>query len=377
MGHVLAHFEPNIVLSWSAPLDENQILNESIHFRYRILAVDNGLLSFTDQDHSSWPLVLITNPKKSQFIAPRAESVENILASKVIRVLAFSPNEISQVRVKINKEEWHMCDEKADNVFTVPWDPSDYIGSENIITVEVTDGFGDIKEIVQKFVVDAESIQKVSYKLYARLILMSDPYSVLQFCWFLSFLLCIIPLILARYFPSKLEAMTGRECSRQLRLFAKHKFIFHLYTSTCMYIAFGPWHVGEILSGHLGFIFPWATVVRGTVLPSFYPFIFSTVHLLAFHLPLLWSLVFKLDWRLKEKEDGKISLALTNIPVTLVLSLQAIMLVVLYFYPSKLGIFRELALLLAPVEIGTILVGFTLNAVVSFSIRESRYACKK
>ncbi len=30
-------------------------------FRYRILAVDNGLLSFTDQDHGSWSAVLLTS----------------------------------------------------------------------------------------------------------------------------------------------------------------------------------------------------------------------------------------------------------------------------------------------------------------------------
>ena len=30
--------------------------------RYRLLAVDHGLLSFVDIRHSSWPAVLVTNP---------------------------------------------------------------------------------------------------------------------------------------------------------------------------------------------------------------------------------------------------------------------------------------------------------------------------
>ena len=118
-----------------------------MYFRYRILAVDNGLLSFTDQDHGSWPAVLVTNPKRADFIAPQVDRVENILASKVIRVLAFSPNEISQVRVKINKEDWVDCEEASDNVFTTAWDPTDYVGTENVLKVEVIDGFGDSKEI--------------------------------------------------------------------------------------------------------------------------------------------------------------------------------------------------------------------------------------
>eukprot|EP00092_Neocalanus_flemingeri_P032136 GFUD01034927.1.p1 GENE.GFUD01034927.1~~GFUD01034927.1.p1 ORF type:complete len:629 (-),score=170.63 GFUD01034927.1:311-2197(-) len=375
--HTLGGLAPQLYTLHHTGTPELELGDWKENRRYRIVAVDNGMMSFTDQQHGSWPAVIITNPKRSDFIAPQVEQVENILASKAIRVLAFSPNEISKVRVKINKEDWVDCEEALENVFTTPWDPSDYVGTENVIRVEVIDGFGDSKEIAQKFVVDTNSIQQLKYSLYARLILMSEPHSVLQFCWFSSFLLCISPLLLARYLPSKLEALTGQFCAQQLKMFARHSFLFNMYTSTCLYVTFGPWHVGEILSGHVGFIFPWATIVRGTVLPSFYPYMFSFVHLAFFHFPLLWALVFKLHWRVAESLENKLSMALTNIPITLVMSMQAILLVVLYFYPSKLGIFREIALLLAPVEIGTIFVGFLLNGVVSYSIREDRKAYKK
>ena len=79
-----------------------------------------------------------------------------------------------------------------------------------------------------------------------------------------------------------------------------------------------------------------------------------------------------MTWRVDELNDSKINLALSNIPVTLVLSMQAILLIVLYFYPSQLGIFREIALMLAPVEIATIVIGFILNGIVSFYIRQDR-----
>ena len=71
-----------------------------------------------------------------------------------------------------------------------------------------------------------------------------------------------------------------------------------------------------------------------------------------------------------ETTDSKIILALTNIPVTIVLSLQAILLIVLYYFPSNLGIFREIAIMLAPMEIVTIMIGFILNGIVSFHIRQ-------
>lgn len=77
-----------------------------------------------------------------------------------------------------------------------------------------------------------------------------------------------------------------------------------------------------------------------------------------------------MSWRAYETSDSKIILALTNIPVTIVLSLQAILLIVLYYFPSNLGIFREIAIMLAPMEIVTIMIGFILNGIVSFHIRQ-------
>ena len=77
-----------------------------------------------------------------------------------------------------------------------------------------------------------------------------------------------------------------------------------------------------------------------------------------------------MSWRVYETSDSKIILALTNIPVTIVLSLQAILLIVLYYFPSNLGIFREIAIMLAPMEIVTIMIGFILNGIVSFHIRQ-------
>ena len=41
---------------------------------WRLLAIDNGLLSFSDQRHGQeWPLVLVTNPKDVAMAAPGAE----------------------------------------------------------------------------------------------------------------------------------------------------------------------------------------------------------------------------------------------------------------------------------------------------------------
>ena len=368
--HTLGGLAPQLYTLHHTGTPELELADWKENRRYRLLAIDNGVLSFTDIQHGAWPAVLVTNPKNSRFLAPRVEKLENILVSNVVRILAFSPHGISSVSVQLNSEDWKLCQKEKENVYTLDWDPSDYVGSDNIIRVEVVDGFGESREISEKFVVDQDSVSSLTYSLYARLILQGSPYSLLRFLWLAGFWLGSVPLCLARYSPARLEHLTGPGLTYSLGLVARRKVLFNVYIATCIFVTFGPWHVGEILTGHIGYVFAWATIVRGTILPSFYPYVFSLVHLFFFHLPLLWSLVFKLQWRVGESRDSRVSLAITNIPVTLVLSLQAILLIVLYFYPSKLGIFKEIALMLAPVEISTIIIGFLLNGVVSFHIRE-------
>ena len=93
---------------------------------------------------------------------------------------------------------------------------------------------------------------------------------------------------------------------------------------------------------------------------------------MAFHTPLLYSLLYKLRLASRGQEESRTALALSNIPVTLVLSMQACMLLLLYLWPSHLGVFKEVAILLAPLEIFTIVIGFTLNGVISYLNRDNK-----
>ena len=53
--------------------------------RFRVLAVDHDLLSFVDARLGDWPLILVTNPKDAQFLAPHHEPTESIKYSTHIR----------------------------------------------------------------------------------------------------------------------------------------------------------------------------------------------------------------------------------------------------------------------------------------------------
>ena len=53
--------------------------------RFRILALDHGLLSFVDDTYENLPIVLITNPKSARYIHPGREPLESIRQSTHIR----------------------------------------------------------------------------------------------------------------------------------------------------------------------------------------------------------------------------------------------------------------------------------------------------
>jgi hypothetical protein len=53
--------------------------------RYRVLAVDHGMISFVDVKHGDWPVALVTNPKHALFMMPAREPADRVLHSTHIR----------------------------------------------------------------------------------------------------------------------------------------------------------------------------------------------------------------------------------------------------------------------------------------------------
>lgn len=56
--------------------------------RYRVLAFDHDLLSFSDLKFEQWPAVLITNPKDAQYLHPGVEPLGRIRRSTHIRCVS-------------------------------------------------------------------------------------------------------------------------------------------------------------------------------------------------------------------------------------------------------------------------------------------------
>jgi len=371
--HTLGGLAPELYSLHRGGTPELELGDWKENRKFRVLAIDNGILTFSDNVAGDWPVVVVTNPKSSRFLAPKVEPLQKIRKSSEIRILAFSPFGLKQVQVQINSEQPELCKKhpSVPDLYLLPWHP-ELLPPFNKLTVLATDHDGNTKTVKLDFQVEFDQMIN-SYSLYARMILMTDVITVLQAVWVTSIVLALLPVLLARYRSSVLRELYSLSTCTKMSELAEFSPFFYLYCTTAILVGFGPWHVGEILSGHTGVVFPWGLVVAGQFLPSFYPYVFAFVHLIFFQTPLFWSLLYKFKWRL-ERSSSKVLLAVSNIPVTLVLSSQAIMLTVLYYFPSKLGIFREICLMIAPVEISTIIVGFILNGLVSYRVGESRRA---
>lgn len=73
--HSLGGLVPHLYALQEDKFFELEVADWKVYRRYRVAAIDHGLLSFVDVDFGDWPIVLITNPKNSLFQIPnRKES---------------------------------------------------------------------------------------------------------------------------------------------------------------------------------------------------------------------------------------------------------------------------------------------------------------
>ena len=145
--HTLGGLAPELYTLHHTGTPELELGDWKENRRFRLMAVDNGLLSFVDVDHGKWPVVLVTNPKNAEFLSPKVEPIENILQSKSIRILAYSPVGVKSVSVKINNEDWKTCQHTSGNLYTIGWSPEVYESKVNVLRVKVVERFGESKEM--------------------------------------------------------------------------------------------------------------------------------------------------------------------------------------------------------------------------------------
>ncbi|XP_078419069.1 transmembrane protein 62 isoform X5 [Cetorhinus maximus] len=266
--------------------------------KYRLMAFDHDLFSFADLKFDKWPVVLITNPKSALYSSPRHEPLGKIKHSTHIRVLAFSPSQITSVLISIDGIALGNAVHIEGPFFSIVWRAEDYSKGIHYIEVRAQDIAGRITVKGHDFAV--EEINLLPFDVMASFILLAPHYIMARVIFVLVFLANIIILVTFRY--QRKPQLKGNPGVFSLTIFSFHVlckiniFFYPVLLFTC-YVALGPWFVGEIIDGQFGACFVFGIVVDGHFLEGSLTFIFGIVQLTFFNMPLMcylcWCLLLR------------------------------------------------------------------------------------
>ncbi|CAH1174265.1 unnamed protein product [Phaedon cochleariae] len=334
---------------------------------YRLMAIDHGILSFTDIHHGDWPIVLITMPKSALFHNPSKENLEVLRNSTHIRILAFSIAKIDIVEVNINKGEWMTGRQVEGPLFVIPWNPLDYATGLHKIEIHVRDFEGREKFSSQTFSLDGT---RVPFSLWSNLFLMVHANILFSLLFYLLIAILVLPLLVTRYAFGSVKA-TG-EHRRILRkygsipLFEKIWILSRLdriFWPTIfypIYLIVGPWTIGYLVEDHIGVVFAWGIFVNGTFIPDGLAYIYGSFELVTFQLPLtiiLANAVYQRFYDLKPTL-GKTPSFLSKLCLHLVFTvLLLIQLIFSYMFWLEYG---GMALLFSVIRTWSVIVGTVL-----------------
>ncbi|CAH1790984.1 unnamed protein product [Owenia fusiformis] len=175
--HTLAGLVPNMYTMQKSGGLELELGDWKDNRKFRVLAIDHDLMSFTDVSLDDWPIILVTNPKHALFTTPLHEPTGRIRQSSHIRILVFSNSDVESVTVSLDGKYHGLAVSSWKPLYVLPWQPSDFSTGVHEIEVTVKDILGNEKTIKQPFSVDNT---KLSFDVLPRMILMANMASVMQ-----------------------------------------------------------------------------------------------------------------------------------------------------------------------------------------------------
>lgn len=279
---------------------------------FRVAAVDHGLFSFVDLRYNQFPIVLITNPKSATIHIPGREDLhETSLRSSHIRILAYSTSPIRECRLRIDQADtFQLCSKSstAENLFVAPWNPQDYRHGTHTLEVTVEDEQGRKETVVQVFSFDGSS--GGNYRLLARFMLMTHFWIIFILLFAFAYSLCVVPLVVFRvwhHFAEKRPQIRWkwlRLLVRRFWLLCSVNRLFYPLLAFYLYILLGPWTVGEVVDGHLGWVFLWGIFVKGVFMEGNLTYLYGFFQLMFCQFPLIFIYASMVDYKFRQEVKG-------------------------------------------------------------------------
>ena len=257
--------------------------------RFRLLAVDDGKLSFVDVKFGDWPIVLVTYPKNTKYMMEK-EDYGNYHRNS-IRVLVFNNTRLERVLIALDDgEPFEASRQGGGPLYLLPWDPSHYSAGEHDITVTVISEGGQEKTVRQQFTLDFSEAHLLNNGL-PNFVLRSSFSLLFKSLYFLTlFLYVVLSVSLKTVYHL---AWTGQLSPRQRQLFLKFcqfsvfrklvlvtscNTIFFCLLAYVVYMAVGPWVVGSLVEGKTGAVFAWGALVDHQLVEVQVPFAYYWLH---------------------------------------------------------------------------------------------------
>ncbi|XP_053331252.1 transmembrane protein 62 [Spea bombifrons] len=266
--------------------------------RYRIFTFDHDMFSFIDLKFEEWPAILITNPKSALYSNPAQEPLRRIQLSTHIRILVFSPNPITSVKVSIDKVMLGEAGHVSGPLYVLEWTPADYVTGLHEIKVQAKDTAENSQTRSHLFSLEEDI--SLSFSLLPTLILLTDHYILGQVLFVLAVLSQITVLLIFRY--KKKPVLKGPPGFLALTSFSVHVMgktntFFYAILLLNLYTAVGPWFIGEIIDGHMGVCFAFGVIVGGHFLQGSLTYFVGISQLAFFNFPMMayacWCLLLR------------------------------------------------------------------------------------
>lgn len=302
--HKLGGLVPNMYTLQKAGFLELELGDWKDNRMFRVLAIDHGIISFADVEFNKWPVVLISNPKDVLFLNPFRENLSNIRTSSFIRILAFSLSRISMVKLRLDNEDWQFCNHVKGPLYIKPWNPILYDNGFHLIEVYVKDIDGRETTIKQKFSIDGT---RMTFKVLPQILLMNSASNIFRFMFFITLFLTVVPLFIIRYMHKLVEVgklpkprpneKLHKIWLRKLWVLSTIDRIFWPIVLYPIFLCVGPWSIGYVIEDHIGIIFAWGILVRGTFLPGSFTYVYGFIQLITFQIPITLILAHGVDHR--------------------------------------------------------------------------------
>ncbi|KAK3863323.1 hypothetical protein Pcinc_030893 [Petrolisthes cinctipes] len=272
---------------------------------FRVAAIDHGLFSFTDVQHNTWPVILVTNPKHALFTMQHREPLHLTSHSTHIRVLLWSLSAITKARVRLdNSPNWLPLTHIEGPLYVAKWTPNLYSTGLHTLEVYAEDRSGRVQTVTQPFSLDGS---QPSFRFWPRALLMSNVSMFFQFLFGIMVCLCVVPLCFVRYIHRlvleqrrvrpKMRMWLGDLWMRKMWVLASVDRLFWPLVISAAYMPIGPWFIGEVLEGHVGVVFAWGTFVNSSYLPGSLTYGYGFFQMLTFHWPLMLAIAHCADFR--------------------------------------------------------------------------------